>query len=255
MQLLAKLYFLSVILFIGFHTNAQVTSNFIDTTLNAKLLYLGYALQLPAGDMSDRFGANNNIGAGINFKLGNNWLLGAEFNFIFGGRVKEDSILNKLLTSTGGIVGTNGNYETIFLSERGYSLMGKFGKIVPVFHSNPNSGISLMIGAGFLQHKIKFEDPNHQVPEVDDDYAKGYDRLTNGFAISQSLGYIHLDKRKLVNFSISAEALEGFTQNRRDWNFDQMQKDNSKRLDVLIGLKLAWLIPFYGKNEERIYTY
>jgi hypothetical protein len=67
------------------------------------------------------------------------------------------------------------------------------------------------------------------VPQVQGAYAKGYDRLTNGPAISQYIGWLHLDRKKLVNFNAGIEIIEAFTQNRRDFNFDQMKKDDSKR--------------------------
>ncbi len=235
--------------------SAQFKSNINDTTVNAKLLTFSYALQVPFGDMADRFGTTNSLSAGFYFKLAHNYLLGAEGSYLFGGAVREDTILDYLYTQSGGLVGIDGYYETVFLFQRGTVFLGKFGKIIPVGKSNPNSGITLMAGAGFLQHRIKLSSPNHTLPYVMDDYAKGYDRLTNGLALSQYIGYTHLDKRRLVNFQIGLEATEGFTQNRRDWNFDQMKKDTEKRLEVMLGIKLSWILPFYGSGEERIYTF
>lgn len=233
----------------------QFKSNVGDTVVNAKLVSISYAVQVPVADMAKRFGINNNLGGGLTFKIPHNFLIGVEGDYLFGGNIKEDTILNKLMTSSGNFIGVDGLYGTVFLMERGYTLWARFGKLIPVFHSNPNTGLTLMIGAGFLQHKIRLSDPNRTLPYIMGDYAKGYDRLTNGGALSQYIGYTHLDKRKLVNFSIGFEAMEAFTQNRRDWNFDEMRKDDSKRLDILLGLKAAWILPFYGRNEERIYTY
>ncbi|MBA2408029.1 MAG: hypothetical protein H0V65_08585, partial [Chitinophagales bacterium] len=152
-------------------------------------------------------------------------------------------------------IGIDGLYETVFLFERGIALWAKIGKIIPVYNANPNSGITLTAAAGFLQHRIKISDPNHTLPYLSGDYTKGYDRLSNGPAIYQYVGYTHLDKRKLVNFTVGIEAMEAFTKNRRDWNFDQMKKDESRRLDILLGIKAGWILPFYGKAEERIYTF
>lgn len=251
-----KIGLLFILLVIGpAISRAQFKSNINDTTINAKLLSFSYALQAPAGDMADRFGPNNNLGVSFYFKLSHNYLLGVEGNYLFGGSIREDTILNYLYTQSGGLIGTDGFYETVFLFERGTAFWGKFGKIIPVFHSNPNSGLTLLAGAGFLQHRIKLSSPNETLPYVLNEYAKGYDRLTNGFALSQYVGFTHLDKRKLVNFTIGLEAMEGFTQSRRDWNFDQMKKDSAKRLDVLIGLKIGWILPFYGSGEERVYTF
>ena len=239
----------------GNFVHAQSKTNIADTVVNAKLISLGYTFQIPMADMADRFGSNNNIGAGFAFKMAHNFLLGVEGNFLFGGNIKEDTILNGLFTSQGFLIGTNGLAETVILFERGFSFSGKFGKLFPVFNSNPNSGLNVLIGAGFLQHKIKIEDPDKAVPYVDGAYSKGYDRLTNGVSISQYIGYLHLDRRKLINFNAGIELIEAFTQNRRDFNFDQMKKDNTKRLDMLLGLKFAFILPFYGKGENRFYTH
>ena len=235
--------------------HAQSKTNIADTIVNAKLLSLGYAFQIPMADMADRFGSNNNFGLSFTFKMAHNFLLGAEANFLFGGNIKEDTILNGLFTSQGFLIGTNGLAESVILFERGYTVWGKFGKLFPVFNSNPNSGLNVMVGAGFLQHKIKIEDPDKAVPQVDGAYSKGYDRLTNGPAISQYIGWLHLDRKKLVNFNAGIELIEGFTQNRRDFNFDQMKKDDSKRLDMMLGFKLSWILPLYGKGEHRFYTH
>jgi len=240
---------------VWFSASAQKRNNLGDTIVNAKLLQLSYAVQFPFSDMAQRFGVNNNIGGAFFFKMRYNWIIGGEANLLFGGNIKEDTILNQLFTSQGFLIGTNGIAEEVILFERGYTFFGKIGKLLPVSASNSNSGINVMLGAGFLQHKIKIEDPDHAVPYVTGDYAKGYDRLTNGFAISEYVGFLRLDKRKLLNFNGGVEAIEGFTQNRRDYNFDQMKHDGTKRLDILVGLKLAWLLPFYGRGEQRFYTY
>lgn len=234
--------------------HGQSRTYIADTIVNAKLLSLGYTFQIPMADMADRFGSNNNIGASFCFKMAHNFLLGVEGNILFGGNIKEDTILDGLFTSQGFLIGTNGLAESVILFERGYSVSGKVGKLFPVFNSNPNSGLNVMIGAGFLQHKIKIEDPDNAVPYVNGVYSKGYDRLTNGISISQYIGYLHLDRRKLINFNLGIELIEAFTQNRRDFNYDQMKKDTTKRLDVLLGVKFALILPFYGHREGRFYT-
>ena len=234
---------------------AQGQSNLGDTIVNAKLLQFSYAIQFPFGDMADRFGNNSSLGASFSFKIAHNWMIGAEGNFLFGGNIKEDTILDYLFTSQGFLLGTGGYAESVLLFERGYDFFGKFGKLIPIEKGNPNSGINVLFGAGFLQHKIKIEDVDNAVPYVSGDYVKGYDRLTNGFAISQYVGYLNLDKRKFLNFNGGIEVIEAFTKNRRSYNFDQMKQDNSSRVDVLLGIKIAWVLPFYGRGEQRYYTY
>ena len=73
--------------------------------------------------------------------------------------------------------------------------------------------------------------------------------------LTQSIMFINLDKKHLLNFKVGLEVKEAFTQNRRNWNFDERLQDSTQRLDIIAGIKLSWLVPFYSKNEERFYSY
>ncbi len=234
---------------------AQKTSNIKDTLLNAKIISGAYTFQIPAADMAKRFGNGSTIEGNFLFKVGNNWLIGASGGFLFSSNIREDTILDALKTISGNFISSNGIYSSIVLNERGYLIQAKLGKIIPVFDSNPNSGIMTTIGAGFIQHKIKIQEIGNDLPQFAGDYVKGYDRLTNGICFSQFLGIIHFDPKKLLNFYTGIEVTEGFTQNRRDWNFDQQLVDRTNRFDLLIGLKLAWFLPFYGHTYQEFYTH
>jgi hypothetical protein len=39
--------------------------------------------------------------------------------------------------------------------------------------------------------------------------------------------------------------MQGFTETRRDWDFHDKMKLSGRRLDLLIGVKAAWTLPFY----------
>ncbi|MCS6916728.1 MAG: hypothetical protein NZM08_03495, partial [Chitinophagales bacterium] len=234
---------------------AQALSNLRDTTVNGWLLQVHYARHWPFADLADRFGSNNAIGGAVKRKTSRNWLWSLEGSYLFSGNIKEDTIVDGLLTSEGFFIGLNGLASSVLLFERGFTFHLNGGKLFALSSSRPNSGLQVMAGVGILQHKIKIEDPDQNVPYVTGEYAKGYDRLTNGWALRQYIGYLNLDERRRLNFEIGIEALQGFTRNRRPWNFDQMKKDDRRRLDVLLGLRLTWMLPFYGRSEERFYTY
>jgi hypothetical protein len=55
---------------------------------------------------------------------------------------------------------------------------------------------------------------------------------------------------KLINFTLGADVLVGFTQGRRDYLYDVMRPDNAKRLGVLIGVRTGWFIPMFKRNSE-----
>jgi len=211
------------------------------------------AYQVSSGDMADRFGNNFTAGAAFHRKTRSNWIWGVEGQFLFGGSVREDSILRNITTSQGYILTDNGTYADVILHERGYSVIAQVGRLFPVFGPNPNSGLTVLLGVGFLQHKIRIEDRGNEVSGLAGDYKKGYDRLTNGLCLSQFAGYRNFSNNRRLNFYIGLEAVEGFTRSRRSVNFDTMQEDTSGRFDLFFGIKAGWIIPLYKKLPRTYY--
>jgi hypothetical protein len=83
--------------------------------------------------------------------------------------------------------------------------------------------------------------------------ANVYDRLTNGLCLSQFLGYTNFSNSRRINFYAGLEFMEGFTKNRRNYNFDTAMKDDASRLDFFLGFKLGWIIPLYKKVPKEYY--
>ena len=222
---------------------------------DALLIHFYYSGHVPAGDMADRFGGSFMPGAGIDYQTDKgNLILGAEFGYLFGGTVKED-VLAPIRTPEGYIIGEQGGYSDIQLRERGIYLGGHVGKLFPVSEKNHRSGIRVTLGAGVLQHKIRVQDdPSQKAPQLADDYKKGYDRLSNGLALRQFIGYQHLGNEGRINFYAGLDLVQGFTQNRRSYNFDAFAQDTAKRTDLLIGIRVGWTLPFYiGRDPSEIY--
>ena len=91
------------------------------------------------------------------------------------------------------------------------------------------------------------------VPHLDVPYAKGYDRYTSGIALTQFVGYQMVSRNRTANFFAGFEFTEGFTRNRRGYNFDTMQRDDLKRLDILYGVRVGWSISlFTNVNADAI---
>lgn len=238
----------------GSLVSAQV--NLRDTSIGFGLISPSYALHLPASDMKDRFGINSAVGATIGYKTRGNWYYGIEGNFIFSEKIKnEESILANISTSDGHIIDKAGIYANIVLLERGFDLMLKAGKIFAVAGPNPNSGLMITGGAGFLQHKIRIENSDNAAPQVSGDYKKGYDHLCNGPAVSQFIGYINFSNTRKINYYAGIEVIEAFTRSRRAYYFAEMIRPNEKRFDMLIGLKAGWSFPLYKKVSREYYYY
>ncbi|MCK5784584.1 MAG: hypothetical protein KAH06_09055, partial [Desulfobacterales bacterium] len=171
-----KRIFLLLVLFISIF-QLKVLSQEADSLEKPEvipMIFPSYAFQWPGGDMVARFGANSTIGLGFLVKTGDNWLIGADVNFIFGNKMKEDSLFQNLLTSEGYIIDQQGQYADLSLFERGFYSSVKLGKIIPIFGSNVNSGLMLLAGAGYLQHKIRIEVIDNSAPQLSGDYKKGY---------------------------------------------------------------------------------
>lgn len=230
-------------------------SNIRDSTVFAPLLGISYSIQVPGGDLNDNYGINSNLGGNFLLKTKKNWIGGIEGNFLFGNNVKDTAILDHLKTSGGKgfIITVNGDSARVYIYERGYALFGRVGKLIPFKKPNPNSGILVTTGIGFLQHKKRIEVTGDLVPELKSDYRKGYDRLTNGIAISQFIGYQYLSNRRLINFFAGIECTLAFTKNRRGYNYDTMQYDVKSRRDILYGLRAGWILPLYKKTPKDFY--
>lgn len=227
--------------------------NLKDSTIKLSMIDFHYAVLAPGGDLKDRFGITTDVGLGFLRKTKKNFLWGADVNYLSGSEVKEKYILDGVRTDRNQFININGNFADVRLFERGISSYARFGKLIPVSKQNKNSGILLMLGLGFLQHKIHIEVLEENVPALNDQHKKGYDRLTNGLSIKQSIGYFYLHPRFLYNFYASFDFSQSFTQDRRDWDIYAQRKLDDKRTDYLNGLKVGVIFPLYRRMPKEYY--
>ena len=260
MDKLKKLTILIAFAFLGNLAQAQITRT-IDSLMAVPLIQVNYAFDIPGADLAKRYGFNHELGVGFFYKSKKGWLFGVEGSFMFGDQVRGDSAaLQPLFTKSGKIIGKDSqssayypNYRT---SMRGFKIpQFKVGKLFhkPILKGSANSGPFIMVGAGFMQYFLNIEDVDRTIPQIGGDYIKGYDHLTNGLTTTQSIGYLYLDKHKLLNISLSFEFMQGYTQNRRDWNADTRSPENHSRLDLMYGFKLSWYVPIYPKLASGYY--
>ena len=244
-----------LLVFVSFDLTAQEEDDFRINLGNVVSFDVTYGFHLPDGDLKDRFGNSSEIGAGLEYMTKeNNWIVGVHFGYFFGKEVKEDVLIN-LRTPEGNIIGSNGNWANIQLLERGIHSNILVGKLFPLIKNNRRSGLRLTLGLGVLQHKIRVQqDSQTPIAQITGDYAKGYDRLSNGLSITEFVGYQHLSNNRLVNFYFGFEFVQAFTENRRDWDFTLDLKDDTKRTDLLMGIKFGWILPFYisSKASENL---
>lgn len=220
-----------------------------------KGLVLGFNgdLDFPAADMAKRFGTSYRFGPSVMYKTKSNWFFGAKCDFIQGNKIRQDSLLVGVSDKNGLFINQDGQRIAIGLFERGYAIALQGGKIFPINKQKPNTGILLLTGAGFMQHRIDITDIDKTVPQVRGDYEKGYDRLTNGVFLEQFAGFNMFDKGGFINFHLGLDILAGFTQGRRDYLFDVRHADNASRLDILFGVRGGIYIPIFKKKSEEIF--
>lgn len=243
---------LVLVLFV-WQAKAQV--NLDDSIVSANIINIDLGFGIPAADMAARFGPHATVGAGYQFKTTKNWIFGINGTYIYGSTVKEDSILDILKNDDGFVIGTDGLLYDPILWEQGFDFKLQAGKVTNLFSMNPNSGLTFLGGIGFLQHNIWIYIDEAVVPQLDKEYRKGYDRLSNGLMLDQYIGYYFFSNKNFVNFRAGFEIEEAFTSNRRSYNYDTQMQDNATRLDMLITFKLSWNLPLFEKPERKFYSY
>ena len=224
-----------------------------DTSIVVVPITLSYAYQIPQGDMSLRFGNNSNLGLSAGVKFKSNYYLGAEGSFIFGNRINDNGMLSQLIADNGDIVDQDGQPAAVLLYERGYALFATAGRVMSIVGPNPNSGLLLKLGGGYLRHKVRIETQNNVVPALEGEYQKGYDRLTAGPAGLFFVGYQHLGNNRLINFMFGFEMIIGFTHHLRPYNFDNGKTDDGQRVDGLNGFRFGWTLPLHRNADDRIF--
>ena len=213
---------------------------------------LGLGVNFPLKDMKERFGSNLSFSLGSNYIFPSNWLLNGEYIYYYSDNVKED-VLAPFRTSTGLLLGDDDQTADTYLRQRGFYLGLGIGKLFP-FNNRSRSGIKVLINGGILQHYIKFMDERNSIPMIRAGRHIGYDRLTRGFALKESVTYKHMSKNRLVNFDVGLDFMQGFTSEVRAYNFDTGLATINSRLDMMIGARIIWYLSFYkGGAETTIY--
>lgn len=229
--------------------------NVSDSVIGTPWIALHYGGNWTGGDLADRYGFMNHLGAMAGYKTSRNWVYGVDGNFMFGNKIRMSGLFDHLIDSYGNITDVNGDIGSIVLFSRGFNVNLMVGKVFPVFSPNENSGIYVHAGAGYLQHKLRIESNDQVIPSLELKYKKGYDRYTSGINFHQFLGYAFLANQGLVNFYGGFYIQEGLTYNRRNLFYDRPDEPVSKKMmiDIQAGFKVGWFIPVYRRKPKEFY--
>jgi hypothetical protein len=234
------------------------SKSYVDTAAPMIWLDAHFAYHFPFGDLSTLFKGNFAVGPGFTFKSRSNWTVGFHFDYMFGANLRDPNYFNGTLANDEGII-IDGNglvsHGGITAEGRYWTIMADFGKIIPVDRWK-NSGIWLRIGAGYFSHRLRIDDYSNQYPQLDGDYAKGYDRRSGGFALNQFVGYQFVHRNRILNFYIGIELHEMWTKPDRNYIFYEGPTDDIPyKFSGLVGLKVGWNIPLYEKKTTTTFYY
>lgn len=241
-----KKYFILILSFYVLNVHSQ------EKDISSKTIQFDFTYQVPILNMSSNYG--NNSAIGLSYLTNKNDLLfGLDANFMFGNNVKNDSLLQSIATENGLLINSNGELDEVLLYERGGNTHLLFGKAFR-FEEEHLSGIYIYGGIGYLQYKTRLETNRTYLPQLDEDYIKGYDNFTNGISTKICVDFMHFDKKTSVNYHLGVEFLNAFTKNQRAYNFSEGSEiDNSLKTDQIIGIKFGIIIPIQRSNDGKFH--
>lgn len=209
-----------------------------------------YALQIPHGDLKDRYDLFSSIGLAVEYKTKRDFIFGIDYDWYFGESIGEFGTFSEITTDFGQIIDADGNYSVVRLNIKGNYLTANCGYLINLPKDEPNSGILIQLGAGWMQHKIDIIASQTKIPQINGEYEKGYDKLTYGFATKQFIGYQHLNERDRYHLRAGIEFNQGFTQGRRTWDFNANAPGTDRRFDGTTALQISFIVPVYTKDVE-----
>lgn len=244
---------LIVCVFLSLLISAQrdVTKGIIGTP------YVGvhFGMNIPGGAFAERYGFTSNLGGVAGYKTKKNWIYAADGNFIFGNKIHIEGLLDNLRDEAGTITNSSGSPAEILFFVRGFNINAMVGKVIPIWSPNDNSGLMIQLGAGYLWHRLRIESQQDEVPQIEEENLKGYDRLTIGFNTTQFIGYNFMANQGVYNFYGGFYFQQGFTQDQRDIFWDKPNEFVSKdiRIEYQFGFKVGWLVPVYKRQPKEFY--
>lgn len=202
---------------------------------------------------------------GINalYKYKSNWIVTIDGNLWMG----QDNLKNRMeslgsvYTSDSIVIGSGGSDADMTCFNRGFSVMGGFGKIFPLdAKSNPNSGIMVRANAGYMLQQTIFMCNRATASQLDADYGLLYDHQRSGFLMGQSIGYWFMSNTaNLFNFYVELGVQQCWSRSTRDYvidyNIGLQGPDHNRYFDLLYTFKFCWMFPLTGKQSHEYHYF
>lgn len=249
-----RTYCLGFLLAAASGSRAWQQINVRDSTVRAVVFAPGAGFYFPMADLRQRTGVFYGVGGSIFYKTSRNFYWEGEGAFFTGNRIREKDALMRLATDDGFIIAQDGGFADVRILFRGWHAEFSVGTLLVRWGPNPNCGLYLKAGAGWHGHKIRIEVQSNNVPALQGEYKKGYDRLRGGIGLVQEVGYIFFSNNKRITFRTGVAFHEAFTRSLRGFNYDSGTPDARNYSDIAFAIKLAWMIPTYIRPSEFYYT-
>ncbi len=230
------------------HAQFRVKSD----TLGGFFIPVNFGFSIPSDELSERFGHSYRAGTGCFFRTFTGWTFGVEGDFWFGERVlTRDKILKSVSNEQGEVLDHLGLEANLMTFQRGWIASAFFGKLLPIWNYNPNSGVLITLGGGYIQHRIRLESGHQQsiIYQIENEYQRGYDRLNIGWQGRIYVGYLHAGNFQTYNFMVGIEHLYGRTMSVRGFDYAVGQSDENIIGNGITTLKISW---FFSMYRERI---
>ena len=214
-----------------------------------------YNYQIPIGHLSNTYGDNSAVGGSYFLETIKNIFVGLEGSFRFGSNIKDSTIFENISTASGSIINGNGNYANINLMQRGFDGYFFAGYAYHIKDKNL-SGFYIYQGIGYLQHKIFIDTKNQNIPQLDEEMKRGYDKFSSGYSTKFSIDYKYYDKNGKFQISSGFNYTLAYTQNQRSYDFaNNKPYSDKKKWDKLLSIKAEIIIPIKRKNQEEFHYY
>ncbi len=214
-----------------------------------------YNYQIPSGVMANIFNNNSSVGSTYFIETNKNLVFGAECNYLFAPTISNPNIFENINTNEGAIIGADGYYTNIHVMQRGLEFYLFTGYAFHLMENNL-SGIYLNQGIGYLQHQIFIDTKNQNIPQLNEEMKKGYDRFSNGLSSKLSVDYKYYHKKGRFQFGAGVNYTIAYTKNQRSYNFAENKYYSQERnLDRLLGFRFEIIFPIKRKNEEKFHYY
>ena len=261
MNIRKGIIFLLITVFLCGIAEAQIADRVIvekkDTLVTIPYCAASLGWTFPSGEMGKRYESFMDLGAELGVKTKRNWMFNLNFGFQFAtDNVKiKNEILRDIMTPGDNpfVISDGGTNAGVIASNRNLNGKFSFGKIVPLWFSNANSGLMITVGAGWLQHQIVYQATREVASQLEGDYKYLYDRQMKGPIVSGFIGYLFFSKYSFANFYIGVQFDQAWTTMSRPYQADLRSGDSKTYIDRMVTLKAAWVFQFQNSTSQRVH--